>query len=421
MIYRVTKKDKSLKGTIRLTSSKSISNRLLIISELCTDQFSINNLATANDTVLLQQLLNSPFEILNAEDAGTTFRFLTAFLSQKPGDWLLTGSSRMKQRPIGMLVDTLRKLGAEILYTETENFPPLKISGKKLTGREIEIDGSVSSQFISALLLVAPTLENGLKIILTGEISSRPYIEMTLKLMNVFGIHYSWNGNMISIAQQNYLPSDYPVESDWSAASYWFEMAALSDDVDLTLTGLQPNSIQGDSVVAEIMKPFGVEAEFVKEGIRLTKKSASHLPKKFSYNFQSCPDLVQTMAATCAALSVPANFYGVKSLRIKETDRLTALQTELKRIYVESDISDFGFEISDYVQPPISSFQLPSSNLQPPTSNFHTFNDHRMAMSFAPLALIFETVQIENPEVVKKSYPEFWDDLRSVGFEIAEF
>ncbi len=415
MIYRIRKKDKTLKGTIRLTPSKSISNRLLIIQSLCEEKFKIHNLATANDTSLLQRLLNSAPGILNAEDGGTTFRFLTAYLSQKPGEWLLTGSDRMKKRPIGILVDALRKLGAEISYTEKEKFPPLKISGKKFAGGEIEIDGSISSQFISALLLIAPTLENGLKLKLIGEISSYSYIEMTLKLMNVFGIQYSWNENIVSIAHQQYKPSAIFVEKDWSAASYWFEMAAMSDDVDLMIKGLQQNSIQGDSVISEIMKQFGVETEFVKEGIRLTKKSFFYLPEKFSFDFIPYPDLVQAMAVTCAVLGVAGEFTGVKSLRIKETDRLAALQTELKRIGVKCGILDFGFEISNY-----SNVHRPSSNLQFPTSIFRTYNDHRMALSFAPLAIKLGEVEIENPEVVRKSYPEFWDDLRSVGFEISE-
>ncbi len=407
MIYKIRKTDPSLRGTISLTPSKSISNRVLIIQSLCKDEFQIHQLATSNDTVLLQKLLNSSSGILNAEDAGTTFRFLAALLSQKPGEWLLTGTDRMKQRPIEPLVNALRQLGADISYVEKENFPPLKIISKKLHGGEIEIDGSVSSQFISSLLLIAPALEGGLKLKLTGELSSRPYIEMTLKLMNEFGVDHEWNESLILVKEQKYNAKNFSVESDWSAASYWYEMAALATDVDLTLKGLYRNSLQGDSVIAEIMKQFGVETEFKNDGLRLTKDSSQILPKKFSYNFQSCPDLVQTMAVTCAALGVEADFTGVKNLRHKESDRLVALQTEFEKMGIDSGILDSGFQISN-------------SHLKTLNFELRTYYDHRMAMSFAPLALKFKEIAIKNPEVVKKSYPEFWDDLESVGFEITE-
>jgi len=404
MIYRITKKDKLLKGSIHLTASKSISNRVLIIRALCDEPFEIQNLASANDTILLEKLLNTFPGILNAEDAGTAFRFLTAYLSQKPGQWFLTGTDRMKERPIGILADALRKIGAEISYDEKENFPPLKISGKKLNGGSVEMDGSTSSQFISALLLIAPTLGNGLTIKLTGEISSRPYIDMTLKLMNEFGVIHTWNENVLSVKQQKYVSKNILIESDWSAASYWYEMAALSDNVDLTLTGLDKNSSQGDAVIAEMMKQFGVVTSFSNDGIRLSKTSVI-LPQKFSYDFQSCRDLVQTMAVTCVALGVKAEFRGVKNLRIKETDRLLAMQSEFRKVGSTSIISDFGFEILD-------------SQLRTPDSKLQTYIDHRMAMSFAPLAIKLGEVEIENPVVVKKSYPEFWNDLKSVGFEI---
>ena len=420
MIYRISKRDKTLKGTISLTPSKSISNRVLMISAFCTAPFQIFNLATANDTVVFKNILNSDSEIVNAEDAGTAFRFLTAYLAQKPGKWLLTGTARMKQRPVGILVNVLRKLGAEISFTEMENFPPLKIIGKKLKGGTIELDGNVSSQFTSALLMIAPTLEDGLKIKINGELFSKPYVEMTLKLMNQFGIHSEWREDIISIAQQEYQPTTITIENDWSAASYWYEMAALAEDVDLTIEGLKQNSIQGDSAIAEIMNQFGVKTEFTNEGIRLTKNASSkysspsphpspftqHPSKTFTHNFQSHPDLVQTMAVICAALGIDAAFSGVQNLRIKETDRLKALQTELKKIGVLSEITNNEYRITNFEQ------------LHPSPLTFHTYNDHRMAMSFAPLALKWGKVEIENPDVVKKSYPEFWEDLKSVGFDI---
>lgn len=420
MNFRISKKDKTIKGTISLTPSKSISNRVLMIRALCREQFPIVNLATANDTVLLQKLLSTTSEIRNAEDAGTTFRFLTSYLAQKPGEWLLTGSNRMKERPVGILVDALRKLNADIEFVEKENFPPLKINGKKLTGGIIEIAGSISSQFVSALLMIAPTLEKGLIIRLQGESTSKPYIKMTLYLMKQFGIQYEWNENEISIARQDYQSVGMTIENDWSAASYWFEMAALADDVDLKIVGLHKNSLQGDSVIAEIMNQFGVETEFIQDGIRLTKKypansssesthtsnrtNASSIP--FSYDFQAHPDLVQTLAVTCAAIGMKGEFAGVQNLRLKETDRLNALQAELKKIGAETTISDYAFQIKELKEP------------HPTHVTFQTYHDHRMAMSFAPLALMLGEVEIENPEVVKKSYPEFWVDMLSVGFEI---
>jgi len=410
MVYRISKKDKTLKGTVGLTSSKSISNRVLIIRALCRDQFSISNLATAGDTQLLQKLLNSPGEIINAEDAGTTFRFLTAYLAQEPGNWLLTGTDRMKKRPVGILVDALRTLGAEISFTEKENFPPLKINGRKLKGGNMEIDGSISSQFISALLLVAPILNEGLTILIEGEISSRPYIEMTLSIMKQFGVHREWKGNIISIGHQDYRPATISIENDWSAASYWYEMASLSDDVDLILEGLKQNSAQGDSIIAALMEQFGIKTEYLQQGIRLTKKSKTDFkfPANYSRNFIFHPDLFPAIAVTCAALEIPAEFSGVKNLRIKESDRMKAMQVELIKIGVVCEISDFGFRIADF------------ENVQTSIFKFQTYLDYRIAMSLAPLALKYGAVEIENPDVVNKSYPDFWDDLRSVGFVVEE-
>ena len=420
MNYRISKKDKTLKGTINLTPSKSISNRVLMIRALCRDHFPIVNLATANDTLLLQKLLSTTSGILNAEDAGTTFRFLTSYFAQKPGEWSLTGSNRLKERPVGILVNALRNLNADIEFSEKENFPPLNINGKKLIGGILEMKGSISSQFVSSLLMIAPTLEKGLIVKLKGEVTSKPYIKMTLDLMKQFGIKYEWKEHEISVMRQDYKPARITIENDWSAASYWYEMAALADDVDLKIVGLQKNSLQGDSVIAEIMNQFGVETEFIQDGIRLTKKypansssvspltshntTASSTP--FSYDFQAHPDLVQTLAVTCAALGTKGEFRGVQNLRLKETDRLNALQAELKKIGAETSISDYAFQMKEFKKPHTNHFA------------FHTYHDHRMAMSFAPLALTLGEVEIENPEVVKKSYPEFWDDLQSVGFEI---
>jgi 3-phosphoshikimate 1-carboxyvinyltransferase len=395
MIVRVSKKDKSVKGNIHLPPSKSIYNRVLIIRALCGADFHISPVATANDSVLLQKLLKSTDSIINAEDAGTAFRFLTAFLSQKSREYFLTGTDRMRQRPIGILVEALRKLGADISYVEKDGYPPLRIHGKKLTAREIEIDGSVSSQFISALLMIAPTIQGGIQLNIQGEISSKPYIDMTLRLMKEFGVNSEWNGSRILVKEQRYRPKDFIVEADWSAASYWYEMAALSEEADISLIGLKKDSIQGDVVIADIMTRFGVQTDYVGDRIRIWKKSQS-LPKLFSYDFKSCPDLFQTMAATCAALNIQTDIRGVENVRIKETDRIEAIETELKKIRDSStaEINPFS---------PIK---------------FQTRNDHRMAMCLAPLALKFGEVEIENPEVVSKSYPGFWNDLEKAGFVV---
>jgi 3-phosphoshikimate 1-carboxyvinyltransferase len=409
MIYRIRKNNRQLKGKIQLTRSKSISNRLLIIRALCKNNFQIENLATANDTLLLQKLLSSSSVVLNAEDAGTTFRFLTALLSIKTGSWQLTGTDRMQHRPVGLLVDALRKLGAEIYYEGKENFPPLKINGKKITGGEIELDGSVSSQFVSALLMIAPVLESGLKIKLTGEITSGSYIDMTLQLMSEFGIHSERTADHITIPPQDYFSENFSVESDWSAASYWYEMAALSDDVDLAVVGLKKKSIQGDSVISQLMKPFGVETEYTDEGIRLTKNNSVILPKKITADFKSCPDLLPAMAVTTAALSVEADFQGIRNLRIKESDRLVALKNELEKTGPTVNFNESEFQIRN-----------PQMGFADFDFHFSTYKDHRMAMSLAPLALISGEIKIKDPEVVNKSYPEFWEDLKAAGFEINE-
>jgi 3-phosphoshikimate 1-carboxyvinyltransferase len=406
MIARIEKKDKSVRGVIHLPPSKSIYNRALIIRALCGEDFKISPAASANDSLLLEKLLKSNASVIDAEDAGTTFRFLTAYLSQRPGEWLLTGTERMKQRPIEILVNSLRQLGADISYGEKKNFPPLKIRGKKLKGGRIDIDGSVSSQFISALLLIAPTLEGGLQLNLKGEVFSSSYIEMTLRLMKEFGVHSDWSGSVITVEEQKYFDKDFFVEADWSAASYWYEVAALSEEADITLVGLNENSVQGDSAISKIMEQFGVETEFIESGVRISKQSNVNTPKVFLYNFKSCPDLVQTMAVTCAALGTEAAMSGIENLRIKETNRLHALYIEFKKLGLETRITP-------------SHFYLPGSSLHTVSNyKFETYDDHRMAMSLAPLALKLGVIEIENAEVVKKSYPEFWNDLSSAGFEV---
>ena len=425
MIYTVSKKNKSLKGTIYLTASKSESNRVLIIQAICKEKFTIKNLAQAEDTKILKlalgntQLTQKKIDIGNA---GTAMRFLTAYLATQEGEFILTGSPRMKERPIAILVDALKELGADIQYLDKVGFPPLKIIGTKVPSKKrgfrgvLTIDGSVSSQYITALLLIAPTLPDELKINLIGKISSRPYIEMTLKIMKYFGIKYSWGKNTITIKKQNYKAKDYTMEADWSAASYWYEIAALADDVDLKIIGLKKNSLQGDAVIADIMKNFGIKTKFIKNGIHLTKSEILNLtalrqvPKsQISYAFLDCPDLAQSVIVTAAALSINGKFSGLESLKIKETDRILALKTELKKFGTTVQIIKNG------------TVQLATkSKILNPKSQICTYDDHRMAMAFAPLAMKFGTVKIENPEVVSKSYPAFWSNMKKAGFIIEE-
>ena len=412
MIYHISKADKILKGTISLPASKSISNRVLVIRALCDDDFEIYNLSEAEDTEILKSEISThcgkKLEI-NVGAAGTTMRFLTAYFAITERLIVLTGSERMKERPIGILVDALKQLGAKIEYTEKEGFPPIKIEGQKLHGGKTIIDGNVSSQYISALLMIAPKLKNGLTLELKGEIASRPYIEMTLKIMEHFGVKSNWIGNTIEVLEQKYIAKDFTVESDWSAASYWCEMAAFSDETDIILIGLKKESLQGDAVVAEIFRQFGVETDFLDGEIRLRKNSEFRIENSgLRMDCSAFPDLAQTLAVTCAGLGVSVELTGLQTLRIKETDRLQALKNELEKFGVEAEI------ISD------SKLDIKSPKLKTSNSKLQTYADHRMAMAFAPLALKVGEISIKNPEVVNKSYPSFWDDLKKTGFEINE-
>jgi 3-phosphoshikimate 1-carboxyvinyltransferase len=401
----IEKKTRLLKASVQLPFSKSLSNRLLIMEALSGNKFSLKNISDADDTKLLQQLLALDSEIINAQNAGTCFRFLTAYFSLKAKEIILTGSDRMKQRPIGELVDALRKLGAEINFLENEKFPPLLIKGMKLKRAELEIDASKSSQFVSALLMIAPYVEGGLKINLSGEVSSMPYIEMTLKLMEQFGIKISRSGNTIEVPQQQYQPKEYSVEPDWSSAAFWYAMAAMSDEAEILLKGLSANSIQGDSVVTELMKEFGVETKFTSEGALITHiKKAS--PKNFPFNFSQHPDLAPAFFVLCTALGVEANFSGLKNLSIKESNRTDALKTELEKCGAEIlKVSEDKYQIAPSI--------IESSNQQ-----FNNYQDHRLAMAFAMLSIPLGKVEIKNPAVVSKSYPHFWNDLHAAGFEV---
>lgn len=404
MTYTISKEDRIIKGRIRLSGSKSISNRVLLIQALCADSFEISNLASAKDTVLLKQLLKRDEAVRDTGPAGTTYRFLTAFLSLNKGTQILTGSERMKQRPIRILVDALRSIGAEIEYLGQEGYPPLSIGAGASIGlnNQLTIQAGVSSQYISALLMIAPSLPKGLALTLEGEIVSIPYIQMTLNIMAYFGIQYQWDGNCIRIKHQSYQAKDFDVEADWSAASYYYELVALSSESDLYLDGLQEESLQGDAAIVQIMEHFGVRTAYTATGVHLTKGEQNEAV--FKYNFVNCPDLAQTVVVTCAATGIKGEMTGLKTLRIKETDRILALDTELKKI-------GSGFEACEEENHFCVRKELKFH--QPPI--FATYEDHRMAMAFAPLAMI-GTVEVNEPMVVEKSYPDFWEDFKKIGF-----
>ena len=403
----ILKKDKTVKGTISLTGSKSICNRALLIRALSGKDFPIYKIAAAQDTQTLIELLESDKIIRDAGPAGTTYRFMTAFLALQDGDQILTGSKRMKQRPIGILVDALRRLGANIEYLENDGFPPLKIGSPKSDigkNNAIDIPAGVSSQYISALLMIAPNLPNGLKLTLTGDIVSLPYIQMTLNLMAHFGVSHRWKGQTIIIEPQDYEAKSFTVEADWSAASYYYSLAAFADDCDLQLNGLFENSVQGDSALVEMTEHFGVKTTFNEAGVHLSKIAQKETT--FVYDFLECPDLAQAIAVICGGLGIKGHFSGLKTLKIKETDRVAALYNELKKIGVAFDEqTDSSCKVSGTASSPTH------------TPSFATYEDHRMAMAFAPISMLIGTVQIEEPMVVGKSYPDFWKDFEGLGFE----
>ena len=398
------KNNRSIKGEIVLTASKSESNRVLLIRALCDTSFTIHNLAAAKDTQTMIQLLNEKGETWDVGPAGTTMRFLTAYAALIPGTLILTGSERMKNRPIKILVDALTELGAEIEYTGKQDCPPLKINGGKLKGGKISIDGSVSSQYLSALLMIAPKLKGGLEMHLTGKVASVPYLNMTLRLMEYFGAKTSWKENIITVEEGSYTAKEFTVEADWSGASYWFEMAAFAEELDLTIKGLKKVSTQGDSAIVAMYEQLGVQTDFFEGGLRLTK-NGKQLVSHFEEDFTDCPDVAQTLAVTLAGLNIPGRLTGLESLRIKETDRIAAVQNELKKFGIKVDAEgDFAMTVH-------------KGELTKSSAPVHTYEDHRMAMAFAPLSMLVEGVQIEEPEVVEKSYPDYWNDLKKVGLE----
>lgn len=385
-----------------LPSSKSISNRALILHALSGGKGTLHNLSDANDTVVMQRLLASHETTLNVEDAGTVMRFLTAYCAVGNQSRILTGTPRMKERPIGILVEALRMLGAEITYLEKEGYPPLKISSFKTQKTNlVSVKGDVSSQFISALMMITPSLPEGLTIELTGKIGSRPYIEMTASLMRKFGAKILFEENIISISQGPLAIDQFTIEGDWSAASYWFALVALSQEAEILLPNMALRSLQGDRVVIDMMENLGVACE--PRGDKLLLQKTTH-HNQFAWDFTDCPDLAQTVAVVCAAKGIEATFTGLESLRIKETDRIQALQNELSKINAAL-IEENG------------SWKLIPSQRLPEKIQVKTYHDHRMAMAFAPLATIMQ-VTIEEPEVTRKSYPKFWDDLVSVGIKL---
>ena len=388
---------------IAITGSKSESNRLLLLQALYPS-VNIENLSNSDDSQLMQKALTSTDKIIDIHHAGTAMRFLTAFYStQTNREVELTGSKRMKERPIAILVDALKQIGADISYKENEGFPPLIIKGKQLTGNKVTLKANVSSQYISALLLIAPKLENGLELILEGTITSVPYIKMTLNLLSQIGVESSFKDNVITVKPLSKLDKniDLVVESDWSSASYYFSIIALSKiGTNVTISSYKKESLQGDSVLAEIYKTFGVSTEFNNNSVTISKTSEAKTIKEL--NLQEAPDIAQTIAVTAFGLGLSCYLTGLHTLKIKETDRLVALKTEIEKLGGNVIITN-------------DSLTLEASDSILENIEIETYNDHRMAMAFAPLALKTDII-IQDYKVVSKSYPTFWEDLKILGF-----
>ncbi len=399
----ISKFDKKIQGVVNLTSSKSESNRALLMNALSGNLLTLENLSAARDTQTMMRLFKEKSDHWDVLDAGTTMRFCTAYLGVNGKGETITGTPRMQERPIGLLVDALIKLGAQISYLKKDGYPPMRIEGiTDQKSHQIQIPGNVSSQFISALLMIGPVLPKGLALELTTEVFSRPYIEMTLAMMKNFGVESLWDDNIISIAPQSYQAKSYRIESDWSGASYWFSMAALNQDTKLKLTGLKENSLQGDQQIVNIMQQMGLETRYDHEGVNLV--NTGNFQRNISLDFKTCPDLAQTVMVTAALKGISLKMTGLESLRIKETDRIAAMTAELQKI---------GSTLLEEE----STWTLEPGTLPEKISSIKTYDDHRMAMAFAPVCQL-SSLKIEDPEVVNKSYPAFWDDLKSVGVVI---
>ena len=403
MNYLIEHPSKIVKGKVSLPASKSLSNRALIIQAICKGAFSISNLSEAKDTQVLKEALENLSSTINIDDAGTSMRFLTAFFSIQKQEVVLKGSERMHERPIAPLVEALNTLGANISYLEKEGYPPIYIKKGNVQGGTIEVNCTISSQFISALLLIAPALPGGLTINLQGNLVSKSYIEMTLKMMAYFGIEYNWNSQTIQIKEQQYQAKKICIENDWSAVTFWLEIVAIAEKAQIELNGLCENSWQGDIKALSIFSKLGVNYKFNNNQLILYKDKKKTPNNQL--NLIETPDIAQAICCTYAGLQKQLKATGLSTLKIKETDRILALQNELKKLALNTKISQDSILIRDF-------------NKHTGIPFIKTYQDHRMAMSFAPLALCFGKIIIENVDVVKKSYPTFWEELEKVGFTI---
>lgn len=401
-MIKIFSNQKKIFGEIKLEASKSISNRLLIIKNLTNLDFKIHNLSNANDTQLLLKVLSNfeNKETINCEDAGTTLRFIIPFLATKKGKWEIFGTKRMHQRPVGPLVESLKQLGCHISYLEKEGFPPVCISSNGLVGGSLSIKGDVSSQYISALLLVAPTLKKGLNITISSLLNSAPYVKMTLKLMKSFGVNYNWDNNRIEIKEQEYELRSCTVENDWSAASFWYSFIALSKEGSIKIPQLYKNSIQGDAILSDLYTSFGVNTEFNENGVLLTK--SIKVAKEVNFNLSNHPDLALPIVVTCAGLGIKGQLNGLESLKIKESDRLFSIKKELNKFNIIVEIDDSSIKIKE------------NQKIVQPTSIIECHKDHRIPMSIAPLCMKVDSIKFDNKDVVNKSYPKFWEDFNSI-------
>lgn len=403
----------TIMGRIVLPSSKSISNRVLVINALAKGGGVLPlNVSECDDTHVMIEWMSADDVLVDVGAAGTAMRFSTALLSVSEGERVITGSKRMKERPIGVLVDALRYLGASVEYVEKDGFPPLRIVGNtQMKGGHVSLSGGVSSQYISALLMIGPLMRDGLVLELTGNIISRPYIDLTVSLMRSFGADVEWtDGNVLEVASRSYISRPFFVESDWSASSYWYEMVALSDGGEVELPGLLRDSCQGDSKVADIFAMLGVHTEYVDgDGMDACVKlyKSGNVCARLDYDFVDQPDLAQTFVVCCCMMNVPFRFTGLQSLKIKETDRIEALKKEMRKLgYV---IGEEGGSVLFWDGERVEADVCPVID---------TYEDHRMAMAFAPCALKLGEIRIDEPHVVSKSYPKYWEDLANVGFDI---
>lgn len=408
MPYKLLAPDLIKNTTIDLSSSKSISNRVLVINYLSGSDEEIQRISTSNDTRVLiealQLLRTGKGTSINIGHAGTSMRFLTSLLAITEGEWTITGSDRMQERPVAELVDALRELGASISYLGNVGFPPLKIKGSNLNGGKIKMKADISSQFITSLLLIAPYLKSGLTIEFESQPVSFSYLKMTISLLKLFGVRTELNNRSVTVYPGSYKKNIFSVESDWSSASYWYSFISLSKRGTFTLTGLKENSLQGDSVVCDLYKKLGVQTSFTTDGIRISKNDKIIPPDLLEYDFTNCPDIAQTLAVTCSGLKIPFIFSGLQTLNLKESKRIETLASELRKFGIEEIITtENSISIRNY---PDRWNDFVSIN---------TFEDHRMAMAFAPFSLLIKELSIEEPEVVKKSYPEFWDHIQSFG------